>query len=175
MNLKNTSINQPSFYQDDYDKYRKKVEKEIKLRKDNPLRFKGNLGEIEHLMSKRLDIPANPIQFAFDGTLRQFKQFETVSGPPVIWKNLNKNKNKTLLNTFLPPVTKNSIKNLSNINKYVSRPYEATREVKKKITFSLNFIKTIFPLVYKIINIIKITTLIKYNTLYFVFLLYLII
>ena len=130
MNLKNTSINQPSFYQDDYDKYRKKVEKEIKQKKDNPLKVLGNIGEIEHLVSKRLDLPANPSQFGFDGTLRKFQQFETVNGPGVSWKSLNINKKKDLLNTFLPPVTKNSIRNLANINKYVSRPYEAIRDIK---------------------------------------------
>lgn len=138
MNLKNTSINQPSFYQDDFDKHRKKVEKDLKERKNNPLGVKGNIGSIEHLITKRLNLPANKAQVGFDGTLRKFEKFETVSGPPALWKSLNLNTKKTLLDTYLPPTTKNSVRNLQNINKYVSRPYEAIREV--RIFYYLNII-----------------------------------
>ena len=129
MNLKNVSVNQPSFYQDDFEKYRKKIEKDNKDKTENPLRMKGNAGELEHLLLKRLNMPANPSQVGFDSTLRQFNQFKTVSGPDVPWKNLNISSKKDLLDTYLPPLTKNSIKNLSTINKYVSRPYENIRDV----------------------------------------------
>lgn len=129
INLKNVSINQPSFYHDDFDKYKKKVEKDLKERRNNSLGVKGNISPFEHLITKRLNLPANPAQVGFDGTLRQFEKFETISGPPQPWKSLNLNSKKTLMDTFLPPVTKNSIKNLANINKYVSRPCEIVREV----------------------------------------------
>jgi hypothetical protein len=129
MNLKTTSINQPSFYNDDFDKYKKKVEKEMQERKNNTLYVKGNIGTIEHLVTKRLNFPPNNSQIGFDGTLRQFQKFETIHGPPATWKSLNISPKKTLLDTFLPPLTKNSIRNLGNINKYVSRPYESSREV----------------------------------------------
>jgi hypothetical protein len=143
MNLKNVSINQPSFYNDDFDKYKKKVEKEMQERKNNELYVKGNIGSIEHLIVKRLNLPANKAQIGFDGTLRQFEKFETIHGPPVTWKSLNISPKKTLLDTFLPPLTKNSIRNLAQINKYVSRPYEAIKDVKyiynkKYINMKLN-------------------------------------
>lgn len=130
VNLKNTSMNQPSFYHDDFMKYKKKVDKEKKEKENNLLHMKGNISPVEHLLTKRLNLPANPSQFNFDGTLRKFESFEKVTGPPSLWKSLNLNPKKTLLDTFLPPLTKNSQRNLSNINKYVSRPYEIVREVK---------------------------------------------
>lgn len=127
--LKNVSVNQPSFYHDDFEKYRKKVERELKEKSENKLRLKGNTGEYEHLLLKRLNLPANPTQFGFDSTLRNYEQFKNVQGPGSPWKTLNIHTNKDLLNTYLPPVTKNSIKNIQQINKYVSRPYEPVYDV----------------------------------------------
>lgn len=127
--LKNVSINQPSFYHDDFEKYKKKVERELKEKSENPLKFKGNTAEYEHLLLKRLNLPANPTQFGFDSTLRHFNTFKSVHGPDAPWKTLNINEKKDLLNTYLPPVTKNSIKNVQTIGKYVSRPYEPVYEV----------------------------------------------
>lgn len=127
--LKNVSINQPSFYNDDFEKYKKKVEKDLKEKSENPLRLKGNTGDYEHLLLKRLNLPANPIQFGFDSTLRQFNGFKSVHGPQAAWKTLNINSKKDLLNTYLPPVTKNSIRNVQSIGKFVSRPYEPNYEV----------------------------------------------
>jgi hypothetical protein len=39
------------------------------------------------------------------------------------------NPKKTLIENNLPPRTKNGIKNLANIDKYVTRPCEVFREV----------------------------------------------
>ena len=86
--LKRNSLNSISDYKEkinkipliDYDKYRKKVEKYLKEIKDNPLKTKGNIGSIEHLIKKRLNLPGNSIQVGFDSTLRNFKHFETISG-----------------------------------------------------------------------------------------------
>jgi len=127
--LKNVSINQPSFYNDDLEKYRKKVEKELKEKSEHPLRLKGNAGEYEHLLLKKLNMPANPTQFGFDSTLRHFNSFKSVHGPEEPWKTLSLCSQKDLLNTYLPPVMKNSIKNVQSIGKYVSRPYEPVYEV----------------------------------------------
>ena len=148
MNLKNTSINPPSFFQDDQDKYKKKIEKEKKDKKNNSLGVKGNIGSIEHLITKRLNLPANPSQVGFDGTLREFDQFDTVKGPPALWKSLNLNSKKSLMDTYLPPVTKNSQRNLANINKYVSRPYEAIREVKRLLIIFCLIILRFFFIIY---------------------------
>ena len=124
LSLKNTTINEPHFYNEDYQKYKKKVEEGIKDKSTNSLRLKGNTRDFEHLLKKRLQIPANPTQIGFDSTLREFTQFKTVHGPPNSnWKNLNISSKKNLLNTLLPPVTGNSIKNITHLNKYVSRPY----------------------------------------------------
>lgn len=140
ISLKNLTMNQPSFYHDDYEKYRKKVEKSLKERNDNPIRVKGEISSIEHLINRRLDLPANPTQVGFDGTLRQFKAFETVNGPSADWKSLNLNSKRTLLDTHLPPMTKNGLKNLANLGKLVSRPYEAVKDVIQNIILLLTYI-----------------------------------
>ncbi len=128
--LKNVSQSQPSFFQDDSEKYRKKREKEINELKEDSLRLKGNTGDFEHLLLNRLNLPANPTQFGFDSTLRRFNKFKSIHGPEAPWKNLNINTKRDLLNTFLPPLTKNSLKNVKDLNKYISRPYEPVYDVK---------------------------------------------
>lgn len=127
--LKNVSINQPSFYNDDFEKYKKKVERELKEKSENPLRLKGNAADYEHLLLKRLNLPANPTQFGFDSTLRHFNGFKSVHGPEAAWKTLNVSGKKELLNTYLPPLMKNSVRNVQSIGKFVSRPYEQVYEV----------------------------------------------
>jgi len=136
--LKNVSTIQPSFYHEELEKYKKKVERDLKEKSENPLRLIGNTGEYEHLLLNRLNMPSNPTQFGFDSTLRKFAGFKSVHGPEVPWKTLNISEKKDLLNTYLPPLTKNSIKNLQTINKHVSRPYEPIYEV------NIIFIRTLF-------------------------------
>jgi hypothetical protein len=122
-------MNPPSFYQENYEKYRRKVEKDLKETKENPLLSKENISNIEHLIRKRLNSAANSSQFGFESTLRNFKPFETVYGPDVKWREMNINPKITLTQFHLPPKTKNGIKNLANIDKYVTRPCEVFREV----------------------------------------------
>jgi hypothetical protein len=129
--LKNVSISQPSFYHDDFEKYHKKVERELKEKSENKLRLKGNTGEYAHLLINRINSPSNPAQFGFDSTLRNYRQYNNIHGPESPWKTLNVNNKKDLLNTYLPPLTKSSIKNIQVINKFVSRPYEPIYDVSK--------------------------------------------
>lgn len=125
------SINQPSFYTQDFDKYKKKVEKDNIDKAENPLRLKGNAREYEHILFKNYDLPTNPSQIGFDSTLRQLNEYKTVHGPSDVWKTLNKSEKKNLLDNYLPPLNKNSIRNMANINQFVSRPYEAIKTVNK--------------------------------------------
>ena len=90
--------------------------------------MKGNTGELEHLMNKRIGMAANPTQLGFDSTLRSFDEGKS-SIKSSDWKNIALPKGKTLLSTYLPPVIKISKDNLEKINNLISRPYDKIIDV----------------------------------------------
>lgn len=126
--LKQFSGSHPEIYKKSFEDYRTKVIKDFKDKKQIKLRLKGNTGEFEHLMNKRIGMAANPTQLGFDSTLRSFDEGKS-SIKSSDWKNIALPKGKTLLSTYLPPVIKISKDNLEKINNLISRPYDKIIDV----------------------------------------------
>jgi hypothetical protein len=127
--LKNVNMSQPSFYDADLDKFKLKIEKEKKKNNSNPLRVTGNIQDFEHVIFKRLEMPANPGQVGFDTTLRKNAMYESVHGPKNSWKTLSISPKKNLLSFYLPPINQNSIRNLEKIENLIIRPLEPVIDV----------------------------------------------
>jgi hypothetical protein len=106
------------------------VIEENKIKKKDKLRLIGNSGELEHLINKRLHMPANPTQIGFDATLRKFTHFENTHGPSAEWKTLAMSPKKTLLDKYLPPLKPSSLYNLSKLKTHVCKPLEFKYNVK---------------------------------------------
>jgi hypothetical protein len=133
--LKNSQGGHPDVYNKSFEYYKSKVEREIKEKKENILRLKGNSREIEHLISKKVGMPSNPTQLGFDSTLRSFDS-NFNNGP---WKTVALSPKKNLFSTFLPPMCRSSIENLEKVENYVTRPFEQIEDVKKYIILENNF------------------------------------
>jgi hypothetical protein len=120
----------PSFYNDDLGKYREKVQKEKKDNKNNTLRLTGNSSDIDHVINRRLNMPANPCQVGFDSTLRHFAPFDKIYGPNIPWKTLAMSPKKNLLSKHLPPMKLSSQLNVKylSIHKVISRPIEQVED-----------------------------------------------
>lgn len=128
--LRERPIQQPPFYDEDFQRYKTKVDEDLSSKKLNKLRLMGNSRDFEHVMNNRLNMPANPSQLGFDSTLRKFTPFESTHGPNVEWKTLAKSPKKNLLDKYLPPLKASSLKNLSKMGEYVCRPYATKLNVK---------------------------------------------
>lgn len=130
--VKDVTLSQPEFYNADFQKYKTSVELEAQEKKANTLKLSGNSRDFEHVIKARLNMPANPGQIGFDSTLRQFEPYENIHGPKAPWKTLAISPKKNLLNKYLPPVKASSYRNLTRIDKFVSRPYIQKEDVKLK-------------------------------------------
>jgi hypothetical protein len=118
----------PEIYRKSIEDYKEKVESDLKIKRDDHLRLKGNSRDFEHLMKKKIGIQANPIQLGFDSTLRSFDNGKvTIVNPP--WKTLALSPKKNLLSNYLAPTIERSKENLMKLGKLVLRPYEQIDDV----------------------------------------------
>jgi hypothetical protein len=121
----------PKFYDQDFQDYKQKTEKDLLEKSKNPFTFKRNLGEYEHLIRK-IGIPANSIQFGFDSTLRTLmskEKYKFFNDNP--WKPLNMSPKKDLLNTVFAPNTKLGMENVKKLSDYLIKPFESISEVSR--------------------------------------------
>jgi hypothetical protein len=122
----------PTFYNDDLDIYRQKVDEE----KRQKLTTAGgsnsfNSNDIKHLAKDRLGATANSSQFSFETTLRNFRQRpgnKTMMNET--WKSVGyspKRLNSSI--PFLPPTSKLNQNTLAQVENYTVRPYTPVYDV----------------------------------------------
>ena len=133
---KNISLNAPSFYEKDLEKYRKK---NILKYFDRQL-LKTNIATFEHILDHPAGLPANNIIFRYETTIRNEKEEEKKNKNknnnnnnenskfkkkfinPIPWNSTTFPTSKNLFDTFLPPILQNSKNNFEKIKERCGRP-----------------------------------------------------
>ncbi len=110
-------VKEPSFYQQDLDKYKDKVKKEKENNKDNPLYSPINIAHRENVFGSG----SNPSKINFSVTLRKDSTENSA------WRCLNYSPKKELLNKVLPPINSSSKELFSKMNSI--RQYDMVLEV----------------------------------------------
>ena len=128
------NFNPPSYYDEDLNKYKKKMqEKKSLISQLNP-----NFHQIRHLLFGNNNGKVNYSQFSFETTLRNIKSNNNSENRK--WEILPVVKNNKYTQ-FLAPVTQHGIQNLKNMEKFMHKKYEYSfkdaildgEKIKKKI------------------------------------------
>ena len=124
---KNISSIGPGFYEDDLQKYKKKLLKQY----DQNKLLKTNIGKFRHIFGDRTKYAINNSLYNFEVNLRDpifYNKSKSVS-PKIINNTKNKNwnstlipKEKSLFDTLLPPITTKAREIFSKIENKIGRP-----------------------------------------------------
>ena len=130
---RNIPANSPSFYDDDFRKYRNKILKKT----DDKQLLQTNIGKFRQIFSDRTRYAINDTQYKFEVTLRNnaFSSTKNLSRNPdnkekqnsflkkqIRWDPTNIPKAKSLFNTILPPVLSRSKEIFSRLDDKIARP-----------------------------------------------------
>ena len=135
---KNTSVAEPQFYQEDLEKYKNKIIK----KSDEKKLLKTNIGLFRQIFSNRAKYAINNSVYRYEVSLRTepnqitkspaTKNEENKKAPiknKVPWNSTTIPREKTLLDTLLPPVLQPSKEVFSKIENRVGRP---VKQIKKE-------------------------------------------
>ena len=130
---KNISGNSPSFYDDDLEKYRKKITKKL----DEKQLLQTNIGKFRQIFSDRAKYAINDTQYKYEVTLRADSLIGTKKSTKNQENNQKQNNNlrnrirwnptliprsRSLFDTILPPILSRSKELFSRIDDRIGRP-----------------------------------------------------
>ena len=132
---KNIQGNTPSFYDEDFRKYKNKLSKKT----EDKILLKTNIGNFKHIFSDRSKYAINDTQYKFETTLRENQLYNLKNIIKNSRNNSNKNINnniknkfrwdsttiprsKSLFDTFLPPILNRSREIFGRLEDKIGRP-----------------------------------------------------
>ena len=126
---KDTTVNSPSFYDDDFEKFKTRYNK----KNDEKELMKTNLGTFRYLLSDRTNYAVNDTQYKFEITLRSnafFNPKQKSRNYDNVNNRINKTrwdptiipKSKSLFDTILPPILDRSKEIFSKYGNKIARP-----------------------------------------------------
>ena len=128
---KNVPANSPSFYEDDFRKYKNKLTK----KSDEKQLLRTNIGRFRQIFSDRTKYAINDTQYKFEVTLRAdslvgkniSKNTENKDKKSIIfnnkrWDSTTIPRSKSLFDTMLPPVLSRSKEIFSRLDDKIGRP-----------------------------------------------------
>lgn len=132
------NFNPPSYYDEDLNKYKKKVQ----LKKSLIAQLNPDFSKIKHLLFGNNNGKVNYSQFNFETTLRNIKS-NTIKNDKK-WEILPVVKNQKYITKFMAPITLQGIQNLKNIDKFIHKTYDYSfkdvfvgeSKIKKKIKYT---------------------------------------
>lgn len=118
----NSSV--PSFYEEDLNNYKKKVN--LKEKRN----LKTNLGHSYHLYDYPAGQPPNLTQITYETYLRtEIDERKKRFVNPIPWNSTSFSPKANIFDTYLPPVLKISKENLEKLDKMVARPIVQVKTV----------------------------------------------